>query len=78
MSNDDVTMQDYLEDVNTEQQQTTSDDDPGSGYPYDQNTNRHGTPQRCRWCGKDFETLGRRNHWLNMHESDCEERGSDE
>jgi hypothetical protein len=39
---------------------------------HEPNRNKHGIRQRCRYCGKDFETRSRkRNFELNVHESDC-------
>jgi hypothetical protein len=78
----DVSMQDYLD--------GNVDDDPGPGttetsettnrespWLYSRNHNDNGTPQRCRYCGADFPTQGRRNHMLNRHEAECEERDQD-
>ena len=69
------TMQDYLDgDADANESDTADESESSSPWPYDRNFNRKGTPQRCRYCGKDFSTSGRRNYQLNVHEANCEER----
>jgi len=51
--------------------------DVESDLPYDPNRNKHGIQQRCRHCGKDFETQSRqRNYELNVHRSNCSGRAT--
>jgi len=71
-TDDKVTMEDYLDDLDEDPEPATTDEEYEYPYPYRRNKNEHGTPQRCRYCGEDFPTAGRRNHWLNRHQSHCD------
>lgn len=78
MASDDAgtpTMQDYLDaDADDSERDTSDESASGSPWPYDRNLNDNGTAQRCRYCGEEFPTSGRRNYSLNVHEANCEER----